>query len=90
MTLLGDDLYAHQPLCHLVLKAKLNFIFVCKPDSHPKLYEWLDYLQAKPDEALPTLTHRHWNGQFVEGPIAISSRFLYALARMPLTLTGVN
>jgi hypothetical protein len=66
LTLLGDDLYAHQPFCHLVLKANLNFIFVCKPDSHPKLYEWLDYLQAKPDEALPTLTRRHWNGQFAE------------------------
>jgi hypothetical protein len=66
MTLLGDDLYAHQPFCQLVLQANLNFIFVCKPDSHQKLYEWLDYLQAKPDEELPTLTQRHWNGQFAE------------------------
>jgi hypothetical protein len=66
VTLLGDDLYAHQPFCQQVLKNKLNFIFVCKPDSHPKLYEWLDFLQAKPDEALPTLTRRHWNGQFAE------------------------
>jgi hypothetical protein len=66
LTLLGDDLYAHQPFCHLVLKANLNFIFVCKPDSHQKLYEWLDFLQAKPDEELPTVTRRHWNGQFTE------------------------
>ena len=66
VTLLGDDLYAHQPFCQQVLQNKLNFIFVCKPDSHPKLYEWLDFLQAKPDEALPTLTRRHWNGQFAE------------------------
>ena len=66
LTLLGDDLYAHQPLCHLVLKAKLNFIFVCKPDSHQTLYDRLDYLQAKPDEQLPSLTRRHWNGQFAE------------------------
>jgi hypothetical protein len=66
MTLLGDDLYAHQPFCQLVLKGNLNFIFVCKPDSHQKLYEWLDYLQAKPDEELPPLTQRHWNGQFAE------------------------
>ena len=66
ITLLGDDLYAHQPFCLLVLTAKLNFIFVCKPDSHQKLYEWLDFLQAKPDEQLPTLTQRHWNGQFAE------------------------
>lgn len=66
LTLLGDDLYAHQPFCHLVLKDKLNFIFVCKPDSHQKLYEWLDFLQANPDEELPTLTRRHWNGKFAE------------------------
>jgi hypothetical protein len=26
----------------------------------------LDFLQAKPDEQLPTLTQRHWNGQFAE------------------------
>ena len=66
ITLLGDDLYAHQPLCQLVLQDKLNFIFVCKPDSHQKLYEWLDFLQAKPDEQLPTLIFRHWNGNFAE------------------------
>jgi hypothetical protein len=66
MTLLGDDLYAHQPFCQEVLANKLNFIFVCKPDSHQKLYEWLDFLQAKPGETLPTLTRRYWNGQFAE------------------------
>jgi hypothetical protein len=66
LTLLGDDLYAHQPFCQLLLKEQLNFIFVCKPDSHPKLSEWLDFLQAKPDETLPTLTRRHWNGKFAE------------------------
>lgn len=66
MTLLGDDLYAHQPFCHLVLKANLNFIFVCKPDSHQKLYEWLDFLQAKPEEELPTVIRRHWNGHCTE------------------------
>lgn len=66
VTLLGDDLYAHQPFCQAVLTAKLNFIFTCKPDSHQKLYEWLQFLQAKPNEQLPTLVCRHWNGQFAE------------------------
>jgi len=66
LTLLGDDLYAHQPLCEQLLQAKLNFIFVCKPDSHQTLYHWLDFLQAKPDEDLPTLTCRQWNGRFAE------------------------
>jgi len=35
-TLLGDDLYCHQPFCEQVLEKKFNFIFVCKPDSHPE------------------------------------------------------
>jgi hypothetical protein len=66
LTLLGDDLYAHQPFCQLLLKEKLKFIFVCKSDSHQTLYEWLDFLQAKPNETLPTLTRCHWNGKFAE------------------------
>lgn len=66
VTLLGDDLYAHQPFCEQLLRANLNFIFVCKPDSHQTLYDWLEFLQAKPDETLPTFTRRHWNGRFVE------------------------
>ncbi len=43
-TLLGDDLYSRQPLCEQVIAAGLNFIFVCKPQSHPTLYDWLDGL----------------------------------------------
>lgn len=66
LTLLGDDLYCHQPFCQLVLDYHLNFIFVCKPDSHTQLYEWLAFLQAGPGEQLPSLTRRHWNGRFAE------------------------
>jgi hypothetical protein len=66
LTLLGDDLYCHQPFCQVVLDYDLNFIFVCKPDSHAHLYEWLAFLQAGPDEQLPTLTRRYWNGRFTE------------------------
>lgn len=66
LTLLGDDLYCHQPFCQLVLEHHMNFIFVCKPDSHPHLYEWLAFLQAGPGEQLPSLTRRYWNGRFAE------------------------
>lgn len=41
VTVLGDDLYCHQPLCADLLRRGLNFILVCKPDSHTTLYEWL-------------------------------------------------
>jgi hypothetical protein len=47
VTLLGDDLYSRQPLCEHVIAAGLNFIFVCKPQSHPTLTEWLDGLDVE-------------------------------------------
>lgn len=45
-TLLGDDLYAHQPFCRRTLLHDLHFIFVCKPDSHTTLYAWVNLLQS--------------------------------------------
>ncbi len=44
MTVLGDDLYCHQPFCKKVLAKKAQFLFVCKPESHSTLYEWVDDL----------------------------------------------
>lgn len=45
MTVLGDDLYCHQPFCRQVLALAAHFLFTCKPDSHSTLYEWVDDLQ---------------------------------------------
>ncbi len=45
ITLLGDDLHSHQPICKLALEQGYNFIFVAKPSSHKSLYEWLDLLE---------------------------------------------
>ena len=64
VTLLGDDLYCNQPLCQLILEKKLNFIFVCKPDSHQILYEWLASLTASQD--IDQLVLRRFNGRFTE------------------------
>jgi hypothetical protein len=44
-TLLGDDLYAHQPFCRRTLLHDFHFIFVCKPESHTTLYNWVNLLQ---------------------------------------------
>lgn len=38
---LGDDLYAHQPMCADILAAGASFIFGCKPSSHKTLTEYL-------------------------------------------------
>ncbi len=39
ITILGDDLYSHQPICDAILQEGLHFILTCKPDSHIKTYE---------------------------------------------------
>ena len=46
VTLLGDDLYAHQPFARRALLYGFHFIFTCKPDSHPTLYRWVNLLQG--------------------------------------------
>lgn len=63
-TLLGDDLYACQPVCVLFLEANFNFILVCKPDSHVALYEQVDFLSK--NEGIEQLHIRHWNGRYGE------------------------
>jgi hypothetical protein len=45
-TLLGDDLYAHQPFCRQTLLHDFHFIYTCKPDSHKTLYDWVNLLRA--------------------------------------------
>jgi hypothetical protein len=58
-TLLGDDIYSHQPFCRRTLLFGFHFIFVCKPDSHTTLYNWVNLLQSP---HLRTLTMRVKNG----------------------------
>ena len=60
ITVLGDDLYCHQPLCELLLQHELNFILVCQPASHKTLYNWLEGLP------LDTLSVKHWKGKVCE------------------------
>jgi hypothetical protein len=74
VTLLGDDLYSNQPLCQLILSHKFNFIFVCKPDSHQILYEWVNSLTASDD--IDQVTLRRFNGRFTE---IITCRFVEAV-----------
>jgi len=48
-TILGDDLYAHQPFCRRALLSNYHFIFVCKPNSHAHLYQWIELLEPGKD-----------------------------------------
>ena len=49
VTLLGDDLYAHQPFCRQALLHGFHFLFTCKPESHKTLYQWVGLLQPGSD-----------------------------------------
>ncbi len=64
VTVLGDDLYCHYPFCALLVEHGWNFILVCKPESHPKLYGWIDFRARV--EQLGVVQERHWNGKFGE------------------------
>ena len=55
LTILGDDLYATQPICEVLIEERLPFILVCKPDSHLTLYAEL--VQRTLGKDLPQLTH---------------------------------
>jgi hypothetical protein len=55
LTILGDDLYATQPICEVLIEERLPFILVCKPDSHPTLYAELAHRTRGKD--LHQLTH---------------------------------
>ena len=48
-TLLGDDLYAHQPFCRQVLLHNFHYFFTCKPDSHTYLSQWVQALEEGRD-----------------------------------------
>ena len=66
-TLLGDDLYAHQPFCRRTLLYGYHFLFVCKPDSHTHLSQWVELLE--PATGLHTLKMRIRNNQRWENHI---------------------
>jgi hypothetical protein len=76
LTLLGDDLYCHQPFCELVLELRQHFAFTCKPDSHATLYQEIELLSKAGGVA--EVSQRRWNGQRYE-----IWRYRYAL-RVPL------
>jgi hypothetical protein len=61
VTLLGDDLYCHEPVCRGVLQQGMGFLLVCKPDSHATVSEWVAFLQRR--GAVRTVVRRRWTGQ---------------------------
>lgn len=68
VTILGDDLYAHEPFCRDLLAKGFNFILVCKPDSHKTLYEWVKGItKEKVIDKWDGKTHQIYTYNSVEG-----------------------
>ena len=60
-TVLGDDLYCHEPFCRALQSLGLGFILVCKPTSHTTVYEWVADLERR--GAVHTLVRTRWTGK---------------------------
>jgi hypothetical protein len=61
VTLLGDDLYCHQPFCEHARAANLHFLFTCKPSSHATVYEWVQELSRQGQ--ITTVVRQRWTGK---------------------------
>jgi len=61
VTMTGDDLYCKQPITSLIVELGLDFIIVCKPESHKTLYQRIDEMQAV--GAVETVTEKRWTGK---------------------------
>jgi hypothetical protein len=61
VTFLGDDLYCHQPFCEEVRAQGCHFLFVCLPQSHPTLYEWVSDFERH--QTIKTWVATRWTGK---------------------------
>jgi hypothetical protein len=64
VTIMGDDLFSRQPFIQVLKDKHLNFILVCKPDSHEALYATVDFLATS--GVLASYQKRFWNGNYAE------------------------
>ena len=60
----GDDLFSRDPFCQALKGKGLHLILVCKPDSHPFLYETVNFLAAS--GVLAAKVVRRWAGRYAE------------------------
>ena len=51
----------HRGVCKLILLHGLDFILVCKPDSHKTLYQWVEELDGL--QAVETVIEKRWTGK---------------------------
>lgn len=64
ITMLGDDLYSHEPFCRDILAQGFDFILVCKQSSHAATYEYIDNLENS--NSICTVKKLKCNGAQIE------------------------
>ncbi len=61
VTLLTDDLHAHQPFCELLGANGMHFVMSCRPESHETLYQEVALLRKV--DGVGEVRVRKWNGR---------------------------
>jgi hypothetical protein len=81
VTVLADDLHAHQPFCEQLGSYGLHFIMTCRRESHETLYQEVDLLAAI--GGVGEVMVRKWNGRSHE-------RWTYRYASQVPLRSGVD
>lgn len=64
-TFLGDDLYSKEPVIREGLESGFQYILVCKRESHPTLYEYVDALEeGEEKDNMHKVIKREWTGMY--------------------------
>lgn len=61
---MGDDLFSRELFCRALKDQHYHFILVCKPDSHPQLYQTAAFLAA--NQVLGCKVVRRWVEKYAE------------------------
>lgn len=70
-TVLADDLHCYHDFCQQLLDVELNFILVCKPESHTTLYQEIKLL-----ERIDGISQHSQREQTPQGTIRYDYRFV--------------
>jgi hypothetical protein len=66
ITLLGDDLYAHQPFIKMLQEEGFHYIFTCKTDSHKSLYRRVNIAEHFDNVKSFMKDRRHGKKHFID------------------------
>jgi hypothetical protein len=78
VVLLGDSLYAHEPMLEVLAELSMRFVFVVKPGSQPETFDWVEDLERQGS----WVEHGEWS----EGAATRRRTYQYRICRrVPLS-----